>query len=231
MNKIKYIIILIASLGSLVSCELDEMQAPNAGLYGSILDDTTGELIEQDIIRGGELELREFGYENVTPQFMNYQVDGTFRDSKLFANKYKVFPLKTNFHPIDTMEVDISGQTKLDLVVSPYIRILNPNITMEGNVITATFTLNQTGLGNVQKIGLYAGADKSVGEPVRLVKAEQNINAPVAPLNPQTTYTISIDANSEQDLKIGNLYFFRIGALYDAPNARFNYATAVEIQL
>ena len=231
MNKIKYIVILIISLSSLVSCELDEMQGPNAGLYGSIIDDVSGALIEQDIIRGGVLELREFGYENVSPQTMNYLVDGTFRDSKLFANTYKVFPLQTNFHPIDTMVVNINGQTKLDLVVSPYIRILDSNITKEETVITATFTLEQTGFGNVTKVGLYAGHDSNVGEPVRLVKAEKSINAPVHPLNPIETYTISIDADKEQDLKEGTTYFFRIGALYEAPNARYNYAKAVEIQL
>jgi hypothetical protein len=52
MNKIKYIIILLASLGSLVSCELDNIEGPNAGLYGSFIDKTTGKLVEQDIIRG-----------------------------------------------------------------------------------------------------------------------------------------------------------------------------------
>ena len=231
MNKIKYIVILIISLSSLVSCELDEMQGPNAGLFGSIIDDVSGALIEQDIIRGGELELREQGFENVTPQSMNYKVDGTYADSKLFANTYKVFPLQTNFHPIDTMLVYINGQTKLDLVVSPYIRILNPEITLSDQVVTATFTLEQTGFGNVTKVGLYAGADANVGEPVRLVKAEKSINAPVHPLNPSETYTITINTGAEQDLKEGTKYFFRIGALYDAPNARFNYATAVEIQL
>lgn len=230
MNKIKYIIILIASVGSLVSCELDNIQGPNAGLYGSFIDETTGKLIEQDIIRGGELELREFGYKNVTPQYLNYKVDGTFADSKLFANKYKVFPIKTNFQPIDTLEVTIKGQTKLELVVSPYIRILNPNITKTGNDITATFSLEQTGFGNVSKIGLYAGADANVGEPMRLVKTEQIINAPVAPLNPSTVYTLTINAANEIDFKVGKLYFFRIGALYSAPNARYNYATAVPIQ-
>ncbi len=173
MNKFKYIIMLVASLCCLVSCELDEMKGPDAGLYGSIIDDTTGDLVEQDIIRGGELELREQGYENVTPQTMNYKVDGTFADTKLFANTYKVFPLLTNFHPIDTMLVDINGQTKLDLVVSPYIRILNPNITKTGNIVTATFSLEQTGLGNVSKVGLYAGADANVGDPIRVVKAEE----------------------------------------------------------
>jgi hypothetical protein len=231
MNKIKYIILLLASLGSLVSCELDNIEGPNAGLYGSFIDKTTGKLVEQDIIRGGELELREFGYKNVLPQYLNYKVDGTFADSKLFANKYKVFPVKTNFQPIDTMEVTINGQTKLDIVVDPYIRILNPTITKTEKLITATFSLEQTGFGNVSKIGLYAGADANVGEPMRLVKVDKTINTPVAPINPSIVYTLTINTATELDLKVGKLYFFRIGALYTAPNARYNYATAVPIQL
>ncbi|WP_299664751.1 DUF3823 domain-containing protein [uncultured Polaribacter sp.] len=231
MNKIKYIIVFLVSVGLFSSCELDNLEGPTADLYGSIIDDVTGDLVEQDIIRGGELELREAGFENVAPQFMNYKVDGTFRDSKLFANTYKVLPVRTNFQSIDTIEVNISGSTKLDLVVSPYIRIKDASITNVGGIVTATFSLEQTGFGNVSKIGLYAGADKNVGEPARLVKKETNINAPVSPLNPVTTYTLSINTNNEIDLKTGKFYYFRIGALYDAPNARFNYVTAVEIQL
>jgi Protein of unknown function (DUF3823) N-terminal domain/Domain of unknown function (DUF3823_C) len=231
MNKIKYIALCVASIIGLGSCQLDEMQAPEAGLYGSIIDVATGKLVEQDIIRGGGLEIREFGYKNVSPQFLNYKVDGTYADTKLFANKYKAFPILTNFTPIDTLVVDINGQTKLDLVVSPYIRILNPSITKTGTLITATFSLEQTGFGSVSKIGLYAGADKNLGEPMRLTRVEKTIDAPVAPLSPSVVYTLTLDTATEIDLKAGKLYFFRIGALYSAPNARFNYATAVPIQL
>lgn len=231
MNKYKIILLIVLLVGSFTSCELDNLDGPNAGLFGRVLDEDSGELVEQDIIRGGELQIWEQGIPNVTPQTLNYKVDGTYKDSKLFAGTYKVIPLRTNFNPIDTIVVNIQGQTELDIMVRPYIRILNPSITKTGNVVTATFSLEQTLFGNVSKIGLYAGADANVGEPIRLVKAEQNINASVFPLNPQQTYTISIDADAEQDLQVGNLYYFRIGALYDAPNARFNYATAVAIQL
>ena len=231
MKNIKYIALLFISVGFLSSCELDEMEGPDAGLYGSIIDVKTGELVEQDIIRGGELELREAGFKNVTPQFMNYKVDGTFKDSKLFGSMYKVLPIRTNFQPIDTLEVNINGQTQLDLEVTPYLRIKNPVITKSGTIVTATFGVEQTGLGNVSKIGLYAGADANVGEPTRLVRAEQTINERVAPLKPSVIYSISIDISKEQDLTGGKLYFFRIGALYDVPNARFNYAKAVEVQL
>ena len=231
MNKFRFILTITLLAGFLSSCELDNLEGPTSGLYGSVIDADTGNLVEQDIIRGGELQLWEQGYENVTPQTLNYKVDGTYKDSKLFSNTYKVIPLRTNFQPIDTILVDIIGQTELNLSVIPYIRILNPSITKSGDIITATFSLEQTLFGNVSKIGLYAGADKNVGEPVRLLKVEQNINNSVFPLNPQQEYSLSIDLSSQIDLREGNLYFFRIGALYDAPNARFNYATAVSIQL
>ena len=231
MNKLKFILLSIFVSTFFLSCELDNLPGPDAGLFGSVIDADTGALVEQDIIRGGELQLWEQGYENVTPQTMNYKVDGTFKDSKLFANTYKVIPLRTNFQPIDTILVDIKGQTQLDLSGIPYIRILNPSITKSGNIVTATFSLEQTLFGNVSKIGLYAGADSNVGEPIRLARAEQNINNPVFPLNPQQVYTLTIDVNSQIDLREGNLYYFRIGALYDAPNARFNYAPAIAIQL
>lgn len=39
-----------------------------------------------------------------------------------------------------------------------------------------------------------------------------------------TVYSLSINADSEIGLVAGNMYCFRIEALYDAPNSKFNYA-------
>lgn len=44
-----------------------------------------------------------------------------------------------------------------------------------------------------------------------------------------TVYSLSINADSEIGLVAGNMYYFRIGALYDAPNSKFNYAKAVAL--
>ena len=44
-----------------------------------------------------------------------------------------------------------------------------------------------------------------------------------------TVYSLSINADSEIDLVAGNMYYFRIGALYDAPISKFNYAKAVAL--
>ena len=46
------------------SCELDNYDGPDATLSGRIIDKETGELVEQDIIRGTQIEFIEHGYDN-----------------------------------------------------------------------------------------------------------------------------------------------------------------------
>lgn len=228
MNKIKIILILIASIGFLSSCELDNYEGPNAGLYGSIIDAETGELVEQDIIRGAVIEIREHGYDPVSPQYLVIKNDGTYENSRLFANTYTVQPVRANFKPVDPQEVKIKGQTKLDFMVTPYIRVKDVEITQSGNKIVATFKLEQTSVSNVSKIGLYAHPDPHVGEPMQIAKVEQNIHAIV---DQNQIYTLELDTTTDPDLSPGTQYFFRVGALIDVPEAKFNYAPAVSITI
>ena len=96
-----------------------------------------------------------------------------------------------------------------------------------GSKIVATFKLQQTVINNVRKIGLYAHPEPSVGEPVRVALAEQEINAAT---DANKTYTLELDAAANANvLKPGSQYFFRVGALIDAPESKFNYAKAVRL--
>lgn len=207
--------------------ELDNYDPPTAGLNGSFIDEETGELVEQDIIRGSVIELVEHGYDPVSPQYLIVKNDGTYENSRLFANTYTVQPVRTNFKVVDPVDVVISGQTKLDFLVTPYIRIKDVEITKSGDKIIANFRLEQTSVSNILRIGLYAHPDPHVGEPMQIAKIEQNINAVV---DPNQVHTLELDIN-DPDLKDSNLYFFRVGALIDVPEAKFNYAPAEGIEL
>ena len=228
MKRLGTFIILIAFMGSISSCELDEREGPTAELYGSIIDEETGELVQQDIIRGTVIELREHGYDPVSPQFLEIQNDGTYRDSRLFANTYTVEPLRTNFKPVDPQEVEIRGSTQLDFMVTPYIRINNVSITQSGDRIIATFTLEQTSVNNVRRIGLYAHPDPHVGQPMQIGSVEQDLNRVI---EPGEVFTLELDTSTDPDLDAGNQYFFRVGAQADAPEATFNYAPAVVLDI
>ncbi len=225
MNKIKLLFSLLV-LG-FVACTKDNYDGPTAGLSGRFVDAQTGELVEQDIIRGTQIQLLEHGYDPVTPQFLIVKNDGTYENSLLFANSYTVQPLRGNFIEVPAQEVSITGKTVLDFTVTPYIRIQDAQIAIDGSKVKASFKLEQTVINNVKKIGLYAHSDARVGEPMRLVAAEQEMNAAS---DPAVIYELEIDLPSNSNnLKPGNSYYFRVGALIDVGEAKLNYAPAVKI--
>lgn len=227
MKPIKYFLI-IAAL-AFAGCEKDNYDGPTAGLKGRFIDAETGDLVQQDIIRGTQIEIIEHGYDPVTPQYLVVKVDGTYENSLLFENTYTVTPKRGNFIAIAPQDLQIKGSTTLDFTVTPYIRVLQPSVVKNGNKITATFKLKQNVVNNVRKIGLYAHKDIQVGEPMRQVAAEQTLNAVS---NPNTVYTLEIDLPSNSNvLKPGTDYYFRIGALIDVGEAKLNYAPAVKISL
>lgn len=220
-------IILLASVIALVSCKKDNYDAPDAGLAGKFIDEATNEQVQMDIIRGTRIEFIEHGYENPQSQFMVLKNDGSYANTLMFANAYTIKISEPNFIPIAPQEVTVSGQTTLDFKVTPYIRVKDASIVKNGTKVIATFKLQQNVINNVQKIGLYAHADSRVGEPMRLVASEQNLNAVS---DPNHVYTLEIDlpSNSGQ-LKPGNNYYFRIGALIGIGGSKPNYAPAVKL--
>jgi hypothetical protein len=231
MKSFKILFLMFSLAGIITSCQLNEIDnygQPNAGLTGRLIDEATGELVQQDIIRGSVIELKEHGYEIVTPQYLIIRNNGNYSNTRLFANTYTVQPVRGNFKVVDAQDVKIKGQTKLDFMVTPYIRVKDAQIVKEGNMIKATFRLEQTSVNNVLKIGLYAHQDPNVGEPMHVARKEVSVNA-VA--DPNQVYTVELDMFSDADLQEGQNVFFRIGALIDVPEAKFNYAQAVRITL
>ncbi|QRR01424.1 DUF3823 domain-containing protein [Dyadobacter sandarakinus] len=211
------------------ACSIDNYPAPDAQLYGTFLDAETNEPVEQDIIRGSVIEYIEQGYASQTKQTMIVKNDGTYRNNLIFANTYSIAPVRGNFVPLSPQEVQVAGETQLDFKVQPYIRVKDAKIEKVGSKIVATFKLQQTMINNVRKIGLYAHPQPSVGEPMRVALVEQEINATT---DPNKTYTLELDAAANANvLKTGSQYFFRVGALIDAPESKFNYAKAVRLGL
>ena len=232
MKKIKLSLIatiIVATAGMLASCELDNYDAPNAELSGSIIDEETQELVQQDIIRGTEIKITEHGYDPVTPQYIRTKPDGTYMDKLLFANTYTIQPERGNFVPVEAQEIMIEGKTVRDFIVTPYIRVKEASIVRNGSKVIATFKLQQNVDNPVSKIGLYAHPNPIVGEPIRTVATEMPVNAAV---DPNQVFTLEIDlAANSSTLKAGSQYFFRVGALIDVGEAKFNYAPAVRLSI
>jgi hypothetical protein len=221
---------LILALAALfASCKLDNYEGPDAQLTGSIIDKETQELVQQDLIRGTVIKIIEHGYDPVAPQYLRAQTDGTYTDQLLFANTYTVQPERGNFVPVEAQDIRIEGKTKLDFMVLPYIRVKEVNIVKSGSKVIATFKLQQNVGNTINRIGLYAHPDPIVGEPVRVVASETTIDA-VA--DPNQVFTLEIDlAANRSSLIPGKQYFFRVGALINVGEAKFNYAPAVRLAI
>ncbi len=211
------------------SCELDNYDYPDAQLSGSIIDSETNEMIQSDVINGTTIKLIEHGYDPVSPQYLRVKTDGTYANTLLFSNTYTVQPDLRNFIQIDEQEVEIVNDTKLDFVVTPYIRIKDAAIVKEGNNIIATFRIQQTTPDAVSKIGLYAHGQPIVGEPVYLVAAERTLNRQVTE---DETFKLVINAARNAALiKPNTDYYFKVGAVSSFGGAKYNYAPAQKIDI
>lgn len=234
MKRYKLFITMIACCHILffASCDLfklDNYDGPNATISGGIYDQETRELIQQDIINGMQIEYIEHGFDNPHTQYMIVKVDGTYRNDIMFANTYTIRPVRGNFTAVEEEEIVVKGNTIHDFYVQPYIRIKNAKIEKEGAKIVATFNIQQTVPNNVKRIGLFAHPETNVGYPINTVNSVQEINSSTIE---GTQYRLEIDLNAHTDkLKIGKQYYFRVGALIDAGEAKYNYAPAVRITI
>jgi hypothetical protein len=229
MKKIYLVFTTIVLISVLSACEVDNYPGPNAALSGRFIDTETDELVQQDIVRGTMIELREHGYDPVTPQYLKVKPDGTYANALLFANTYTVQPVRGNFIAIEAQDFEVKGEANLDFRVMPYIRIKEPSITRNGNKIVATFKVQQNVTNSISKLGLYVHSDPNVGEPFRLIAVENNINS-VA--DPNQVFTLELDITSNSSTLIsGRHYFFRIGALINVGEAKLNYAPVVKISI
>lgn len=223
-------IAVIILLGSFYACEKDNLgdYAPNASLSGEIRDIETGELIQQDIIDGSKLYFIELGWDNAPLQSMVIKNNGTFQNDLMFAGNYKMIMNRGNFVNQDTIDYKMKkGKNSINLEVTPYIRISDVDIKFRDGKIIAKFKMRQTTADVVKSIALFAHPDISVGFPINTAKVVQELNAYAT----EKEYEIIMDVEKENAIKRGNSYYFRIGALSNAGEAKYNYAAPINVDL
>lgn len=231
MNRFRYYFSLVAGVLLLGSCELNELDnyvPPNAQIYGGIYDVETGELVQQDIINGTQIEFVEQGFENPERQYMVVKNDGTYRNELMFAASYTMKPVRGNFVPVDEQLVEVKGEFLKNFVVQPYIRVRNVAIERQDNKIVATFNLDQTVTNNVARIAFFAHKEVNVGASLNAVSTQLTLNTVT---NDVTVYRLEINLDAYSYFQAGEQYYFRVGALVAAPEAKFNYAPAIRLTL
>lgn len=210
------------------SCKLDQYDAPNASIHGVVRDVNGGALIQQDVEAGSKIIYREHGFQNPEEQQMIFKENGEYRNNLMFPGRYDFYFNESNFVKPDTLKSYFvkAGDNTLDFTVQPYIRVSSVTIAKTGNEIVATFTITPTVTNNVKQIGLFGHIDRIVGNQFALQRATRNIDA--ASKDTPVTYTLKLSTNG---FTAGTTYYFRVGALIDVANAKYNYAPSVTITI
>ncbi len=226
IKDISLVLLTVIVFSSCNLLEIDNYDGPNASIEGKILDIETGELVEQDIIDGAQIEYIEHGFENPEIQYMIIKNNGTYQNNIMFAGTYTMSLLRGNFVSIKDQEVIVKGHTVQDFKVQPYIRIKDASIQKTGNKVVAKFRLEKTVDQEIVEVALYAHREPNVGDPLNefVVKEKVDNN------NLDNEFILELDLTNK-NIKAGTLYYFRIGARINIGGAKFNYVPAVRIEL
>ncbi|WP_041579379.1 DUF3823 domain-containing protein [Zunongwangia profunda] len=173
----KYILYSLISISMvLAGCELDNFDAPKAMLEGQVT--YQGEPISVRS-NSAEFQIWQDGYalNELIPVFIAQ--DGTYSVS-LFEGEYKLVrrggdPWLPQLN--DTIVVQVSGNTQVDVPVTPYINISNENFQMNGSTLSANFQIDQIVADtNVQEISIMLSRnillDRNINDFNKVIELE-----------------------------------------------------------
>ena len=161
MNKIIFNTLLILQVLLFTACEYDNYDPPKIKLNGKIAYKGNALCLKNGQIL---LNLYEEGWPLKAKEQIAVNQNGEF-NALVFPGKYKLIrtagqgPWKDASTATDTLIFEIHSDTNIDMNVTPFFIIDNPQITYTTNKdsINATFKLTRVSPANVEKIGLYIG--------------------------------------------------------------------------
>ncbi|WP_195333510.1 DUF3823 domain-containing protein [Bacteroides salyersiae] len=227
----------------LSSCfELDNYDAPDAGINGSLIDKETGEVMLTEQPDGCRIKLLDLGYENPTPLYFWVKANGTFRNVALFEGDYKVSPIEGPFFPVAEEVLSLKGVTDHNFKVTPYLRIkLLEVIPGEKGKVTVKFSLKRSTTPEGMEIG-----KKTISEAwllcntVPVVSYYNRVIDDKDDLSVKKTLSRTSDETIEskvqeitlEGMKSGVKYYLRLAALsscsYNSTLKRYNYSEIFE---
>jgi len=204
--KLKLITIITAGAALLLAgCEYDNFEAPESTLSGRVVYEGKAVGVRNN---GPQLELWQDGYPLRSSIPVYLKQDGTFSAS-LFDGRYKL--VRRGDSPwlqqaTDTVIVNVSGNTNVDLPVTPYFTLTNETFQKSGNAITARFVVNRVvQTAAIDFVRLYLGKSVLTDQVQRELVADANVGTLVVG---QET---AISGDLPDNLKNLDFVFARIG--------------------
>ncbi len=189
------------------SNKLDNYEPPNASLSGALIDIQRNDTVSSanSIGQGGILNLFQLNYSSTNSSALgsNFSNEGTYKNTAIFAGTYKVAPSGPFY--ADTTTVTVSGDTKLDIKVKPWIyvtlqtgAVTDSSITLRfqlksndpvQQIVTAGAFLNTASTVDVQEyLGVTTGNTQY--RNLRTVSGDTSLTVTFKGLSPNTAYYV-----------------------------------------
>lgn len=147
MKKILNIILFFAIITFSTSCEndIDNYDAPNGGIKGTVYDAATREPIPLPVQGSTGVLINMFEQNTEATKSIDFRAkaDGTFENSQMFNCEYKIVVNGPFVEKCEAM-VSVKGQTQFDLTATPYSRI-DIQASVDGNnQVSIDYTVSPT---------------------------------------------------------------------------------------
>lgn len=242
----------------ITSCEMfeiDNYDSYNASVSGVFIDATTGENVEQETVynnlfggiitnrTSGYISVYELGWDYEAAQYWLIKYDGSYSNTKVFSGSYRLEANENNFYPEKKENITISkGANTINWNVTPYVRIIDPEITFDDSVnkFKATFKLqygDASKANTIYRASFCCYPDQFVGIALNNCKndpeatMESGIVADGTTIN--TLYIDPQNVNNSTEFEYSRTHYFRIAvcAVGDGYNTsrHYNYSPTISI--
>lgn len=153
--KFNYIILLVLCI-TIMSCEKDNFDPPTSQLSGNLVYQGTPINLQHDRV---SFELYQEGFGKTGAMNSTFTSEGEF-SHLLFDGTYKMV-IPTGQGPFlweetaddrpDTLMITVNGNTTMDIEVTPYWIVTNPQLSFSGGDVTGTLGLEQIVTGDKAK--------------------------------------------------------------------------------
>lgn len=209
--------------------ELDNYDAPNGGIHGSILDASTNEPVPLPVQGSSGVIINLFEQNTTATKSIDFYAkeNGTYENSQVFNGDYKVV-VNGPFTQVAENTVTIKGQTELNFTVVPYSRI-EASASASGKSVTVTYNVTATSpdftVSEVYGYWNFApGIDNSGSNYAEKVTSKVVSGTLVFDLEKSSVFKSNLYKITDN----GNKVYFRIGA---KTNGVINYSKTIEITL
>lgn len=207
----------------LTGCSYDNYDPPTSFLTGSVTYNNNPVGVRSNAT---QLELWQYGYALRSKIAVYIAQDGTY-SAKLFDGNYKLVRLAGGpwANQTDSLDVTVSGNTIVNVPVTPFYTITNDSYALNSGVITSTCTVTKVGTEAITSLTLYVGITNIVDANNTSQSTTLNAAA-LADLSTSKTATVTLNTA----LAARSYVYVRLGVLSAGSSERL-YSPVQKITL